>query len=41
MNRLWLSQQANTAWNSGAATPRQIWKFTNYRDILRPYEVGV
>ena len=39
MNRFWLSQGAHTAWDSSAETPHT--NFTNYRDILRPYEIGI
>jgi hypothetical protein len=41
MNRFWLRQGAHTAWDSGAATPQICKNFTNYRDILRPYEIGI
>ena len=40
MNRFWLRQGAHTAWDSGAPTPI-FGNFTNYRDILRPYEIGI
>ena len=27
MNRLWRSKLVHTAWDSGATTPKKIWKF--------------
>ena len=42
MNRFWLSQGAHTAWDSSAETPPyKFGNFTNYRVILRPYEIGI
>ena len=37
MNRFWLAQRSHTA---GVQALNKFRNLTNYRDILRPYEMG-
>ena len=43
MNRFWLSQGAHAAWDSIQVLqqPGKLGSFTNYRDILRPFLIGI